>query len=158
VRDPKSGQFLRLNPKGWEPLPRPPVHFGKKPEYEPITTGLDFDYAIDPSDPIYSGPAGTCIDGAYRPIFFRRDDFERWFQRTFGFESTRRRGRKLGTGSYERHDEPYLREMGRLIDTGAAKSAEDAAGQVADMARGASFKSKRTRLAKRFRARYPDRI
>jgi hypothetical protein len=52
VRNPKNELVLKLNPKGWEPQPRPPVYLGKrkKPDYEPISNGLDFDYVIDPFD------------------------------------------------------------------------------------------------------------
>jgi hypothetical protein len=56
----------------------------------------------------------------------------------------------------EKMDEPFLEEMRGLIESGSAKSPEDAAGKVAESAPGASFKSTKTRLAKRFRKRFPS--
>jgi hypothetical protein len=158
VRDPESRLVLQLSPSGWRPEPKPPIHFGqhKRSSYEPITDGIDIDYVIDPYDEFNPGPVGTLINGEHRPVFFWRDEFERWFEKTFGADPSKRRGRKRGTGSYEKHDEPFLQEMHRLIESGIARSPENAAGQVAHKAHGASFESKRTRLAKRYRRRYPE--
>ena len=142
VRDPDSGLILQLDPRGWGLGPRPPVRsFGQRSAHEPITTGIDSDHVIDPYDEYDPGPEGTYIGGAYRPVFFWRDEFERWFQKTFGTYSSKRRGRKPGSGSLEHSDRPFLHEMHRLIENGSAKSPEDAAGQVAERAQGASFQS-----------------
>jgi hypothetical protein len=156
VRDPDSGLILQLDPIGWGLWPRPPIVLGrhKRSTYEPISTGIDSDYVIDPYDESDPGPGGTFISGAYRPVFFWRDEFERWFQKTFGADPLKRRGRKPGSGSWENEDRPFLQEMNRLIESGSAKSPEDAAGQVAKSARGASFESTRTRLAKRYRKQH----
>jgi hypothetical protein len=53
---------------------------------------------------------------------------------------------------------PHLiEEMLRSIESGSAKSAEDAAGKVAARAAGinTTFESKRTRLARRYRKQFP---
>lgn len=157
VRDPDSGLILQLNPGGWGLGSRQPVRsFGQSSgsPYDLITTGLDSDHVIDPYDECYPCPEGTYIGGAHRPVFFWRDDFERWFQKTFGAHPYKRRGRKPGSGSFEHTDRPFLREMHGLMETRAATSVEYAAGQVAERAPGASFESKRTRLAKRYRKLY----
>lgn len=124
VRDPNTGLVLQLSPMGWQPEPRPPVLIGphKRSDYEPIITGLDSDFVIDPYDECFAGPFGTVIDGACRPVFFWRDDFERWFEKTFGVDRPIRRGRKLGTGSFDHVDEPFMKEMDVLIETGKAVS------------------------------------
>jgi hypothetical protein len=67
-------------------------------------------------DECFAGPVGTLIDGGYRPVFFWRVDFERWFQKTFGLHRPNRPGRKLGTGSLAGADELLLLEMARLIE------------------------------------------
>ncbi len=68
-----------------------------------------------------------------------------------------RPGRRPGTGSWEVADRPLLEKMHRLITRGRAKSADDAARQLADKARGAGTReSKQTRLAKRYRKIYPS--
>jgi hypothetical protein len=157
VRDPDSGLILQLDPRGWGLGPRPPVHsFGQRSAYEPITSGLDSDHVVDPYDEYDPGPEGTYIGGAYRPVFFWRDEFERWFQKTFDTNSYKRRGRKPGSGSWEHTDKPFLQEMRQLIESGVAKSPENAAGRVAERAPGASFQSRVTRLAKRYREFYPS--
>jgi hypothetical protein len=119
--------------------------------------GILGDHVVDPYDEVYPGPEGTLLHGAYRPVFFWRNEFERWFKRTFGGSTVKRRGRKLGSGSYQRADEPFLMKMHKLIKKTSAKSANDAAGQVADGAPGAGTpESKRDRLAKRYRERFPS--
>jgi hypothetical protein len=159
VRDPNSGAILQLNPRGWMPdAPfdsRTPFH-QPRPAYEPISDGLDFDYVPDPYDAHFSGPHGTLIDGAYRPVFFWRDDFDRWFAKVFGAREGGRRGRRPGSGSYERRDEPLLKEMRKLIEDGNAKSPHEAACKVAGSAKGAgTVESRVTRLAKRYGKMYP---
>jgi hypothetical protein len=167
VRDPDAGLMLQLDPQGWGRLAPPLPSLGQssdyelirqRSDYEPILFGIDSDHVMDPYDPYYEyepGPEGTYIGGAYRPVFFWRDEFERWFQKTFGTYSSKRPGRKPGSGSLEHSDRPFLREMCRLIENGSARSPEDAAGQVAQRAQGASFQSTRTRLAKRYRKLHP---
>lgn len=70
----------------------------------------------------------------------------------------RRRGRKKGDGSYARPDQPFIEEMRKLLDGRKVASPEAAAKVVAKYPEvlGASFEAKRDRLAKRFRAKYPD--
>jgi hypothetical protein len=69
-----------------------------------------------------------------------------------------RSGRRPGTGSWNVADKPLLEEMHRLIADGSAKSANDAARQLADRAQGGNttaLQSKQTRLAKAYRKIYP---
>ena len=61
-----------------------------------------------------------------------------------------RRGRKKGSGSYDKLDAPLLDEMHELIKNGDAVSINDAAGQVASKAKGSSTESKITRLSKKY--------
>jgi hypothetical protein len=140
VRDPETGDILQLSPVGWS---------------EQIE-----DLCFSPRDeegcvaPHYE----SLIRGEYQPIFLWRHEFDEWFERTFGSKPGKRRGRKPGSGSWEHADEPLVEEMQRLIDSGSAKSAEDAARLVEDRAAGSgALVSKRTRLAKRYRKRFPER-
>jgi hypothetical protein len=67
--------------------------------------------------------------------------------------SKSRLGRRKGSGSLARFDEPLLRKMKDLIDQGTAVSAEGASSLLAHEAKGGgSRESKAERLAKRFRA------
>jgi len=69
--------------------------------------------------------------------------------------TSRRRGRPRGSGTYEVADAPLLTKMRELIDSGAAKSANDAAVHVAGNAGGScTFDSKVARLARRCRAQF----
>jgi hypothetical protein len=158
IRDPTTGEILQLDPGGWTPQTRSSKPFATKDSsYFEMSTGIPGDHVIDPYDESYPGPVGTLLHGAYRPVFFWRDEFERWFQKTFGSDSSKRRGRKPGSGSWGHADEPLVEEMHRLIDSGSAKSAEDAARLVEDRAAGSgTLVSKRTRLAKRYRKRFPS--
>ena len=66
--------------------------------------------------------------------------------------------RQPGTGTYDIADAPVLEEMHRLIMNGDAKSPHDAAGQLAHKAKGSMEESSRqTRLAKKYRKKYPVR-
>lgn len=66
-----------------------------------------------------------------------------------------RPGRKKGSGSYDGLDAPLLEEMRESILQKRAASVEAAARQVAHKAFGTAIeKSKRDRLAKRFRSKY----
>jgi hypothetical protein len=153
IRDPKTGDILRLDPGGWTPWDRHISGFKFKPsDYCP---GLPVgDYVIDPYDDLFPGPEGTILHGACRPVFIWRDEFERWFQKTFG--AIKRRGRPPGSGTWEKADEPLLEAMRLLIERGSAKSPEDAARKLVHRAEGAGTPtSKQTRLAKRYRKRFP---
>ena len=69
----------------------------------------------------------------------------------------RHTGRPPGSGSFEMVDRSLIEEMRRQIESGAAKSALDAAGKVVDRAKGAgTIESKLTRLAKRYRKCFPS--
>jgi hypothetical protein len=140
VRDPETGEILQLTHKGWENL-----------EFVPGELGwLESDH-VHPDDPFYPGPADVMVRGKARPVFLRRDEFERWFQKTFG-----PRGRPRGSGSLAKADGPLVEEMHQLIESGSAKSAEDAAGKLADgAAGGGTLQSKVTRLARRYRKQFP---
>jgi len=134
VRDPDAGDILQLNPVSWG-------------EYadDLRSSPREEEYCVAP-------PKESLIRGEYQPIFLWRHEFEQWFNKTFGAQT--RRGRKPGSGSMEAADEEFLVEMDRLIKSGAAKSPEDAARHVAKGARGASFESTMTRLAKRYRKKF----
>jgi hypothetical protein len=156
IRDPKTGESLQLDPGGWTPQSRSSKPFNTEPPRY-ICGGMIGNYVVDPYGETFCGPEGTLLHGAYRPVFLWRDEFERWFQKTFGSDSSKRRGRKPGSGSWGHADEPLVEEMHRLIDSGSAKSAEDAARLVEDRAAGSgTLASKRTRLAKRYRKRFPS--
>jgi hypothetical protein len=67
-----------------------------------------------------------------------------------------RSSRQPGTGTYA--DEPVLEEMHHLIISGDAKSPNDAARQLVHKAKGSMKESSRqTRLAKKYRKKYPVR-
>ena len=75
-----------------------------------------------------------------------------------GLRPLRRPGRRKGQGSFDKEDEPLLAEMNRLIADGRSRgkdlSPHAVAKEVADKATGASFESKTTRLARKYRQRY----
>jgi len=137
VRDPETGGILQLSAFGWVE------------EVEDLCgSPRDEEGCVAPH---YQ----SLIAGEYQPIFLWRHEFDEWFRKTFGSDSSKRRGRKPGSGSWEHADESLVEEMHRLIDSGSAKSAEDAARLVEDRAAGSgTLASKRTRLAKRFRKRF----
>lgn len=61
-------------------------------------------------------------------------------------------GRPKGSGSYMKFDEPLLKEMAELLRLGRAASVYEAAGMVADRARGnGTWLSRRRRLTRRFK-------
>jgi hypothetical protein len=70
VRDPETGTILRLDPLGW--------HIN---ESQPVPIGLFSNY-VHPSLPEASGPDGTLIRGALRPVFLRAEFFF-WVDITF---------------------------------------------------------------------------
>jgi hypothetical protein len=137
VRDPETGDVLRLSPGSW------------------LRVLLFLEQMDDDTDRDSLPHNSECVvRDKIQPIFLWQQEFECWLQKTFGTSSRKRPGRKLGTGSFEHIDEPFLQEMRLLIEKGSAKSAEDAAGKVAGRAPGASFESIRTRLANRYRKQY----
>jgi hypothetical protein len=138
VRDPRTGESLQLSPEGW---------------LEEIE---DLCFSPRNDEGCVAPHAQSLIQGAYQTIFLWRHEFERWFQKTFGSDLSKRRGRKPGSGSMEKMDEPFLEKMRGMMESGTAKSPEDAAGQVAKSAPGASVESTQTRLAKRYRKRFPS--
>ena len=140
VRDPETGEWLQLDSQEWDldmwaaPLP-----------------GFSFDH-VHPDDPDQPGPHGTFIRGALRPVFFRQDKFDQWFQKMFA--PSKRPGRKSGTG-FQHLDQPLLEEMRLLIESGSAKSSENAAQMVVGRAAGpGTAKSKARRLGRRYRERF----
>jgi hypothetical protein len=76
VRDPKTGDILRLDCEGWT-LPTTVT----KPPHT-IVYCFNENY-VHPDDPRAPGPSETQVRGAIRPVFFLRDEFEAWLQRLF---------------------------------------------------------------------------
>jgi hypothetical protein len=147
VRDPETGEILQLQRDGWNNV-----------EFFPGECGWVLYNHVHPDDVLNPGPADAIVKGKARPVFFLRNAFDRWLEKTFGNRS--RAGRKPGTGSYAQDDEPLLIRMRSLIEQRNAKSANDAAGQVAKDAKGENSQesSKRDRLAKRYREKgWPER-
>jgi hypothetical protein len=166
VRDPNSGELLKLPRDGWLPLGT-------------FETGVSEDF-FGPDDIFQLGP-NTVVRGARRRVFFLRSNFAEVInnhlrhseelgakaspgQKTEGHNATsvaaplrsedqaNPRGRKPGQGSYKALDAPLLVEMGQLLSEGKAASAEEAARQVASRAHGGgTVESKAERLARRFR-------
>ncbi len=82
VRDPQSGEILRLRTVGWIPDQwLMPDGF--------IQAGIDSDH-IHPDDPNTPGPDGALLRGALRPVFFYFDEFEKWLEHTFQEGSSNR--------------------------------------------------------------------
>ena len=73
VRDPETGQILRLGSEGWLP--------SKWDEYIPSGIWTDF---IDPDFYDAPGPTNAIVRGRQRPIFFLSKNFEAWFATIFG--------------------------------------------------------------------------
>ena len=78
MRDPETGDILRLTPIGW--IPDEWLMPGGI-----IQTGIFNDH-VCPGDPETPGPPGTELRGALRPVFFLRDEFEAWLKGTFELE------------------------------------------------------------------------
>ena len=88
------------------------------------------------------------LRGAYRPVFLWKEEFERWFKKTFPREK-HPGGRPRGSGSWRDADQELILEMRELIKAKKAKSPNDAARLLADRTPGAgSLKSKQDRLRK----------
>jgi hypothetical protein len=143
VRDPGDGSRLQLASGQW--LSFPLILRLDLPE----TFHSNFldDYAL-------SGNPNTFVHGARRPVFFDEREFETWFKKAFAKEK-HAGGRPRGSGSLYPSDEPLLVEMHELITSKKAKSPTEAAGMVADKARGQSFEAKKTRLRKSYKKMFP---
>jgi hypothetical protein len=113
VRDPETGQILQLPRKGWNNL-----------EFYPGELGWLLDNHVHPGDPLNPGPPEVMVRGMARPVFFLRDGFDLWFERTFGVSN--RRGRKRGSGFYAQDDEPLLMKMHELIADRQARNTQAA--------------------------------
>jgi hypothetical protein len=144
-----------------------------------LVTGRIGKITFNESD-LYKSPVFPDVDELqFGPVLISRDDMRNW---PFALEeappevrstssqitgssvpdatsmdvqtaTSRRRGRPRGSGTFEVSDAPLLAKMRELIDTGVAKSANDAARQVAGDAGGnGTIESKITRLAKGYRA------
>lgn len=141
IRDPEDGTVLQLLATDWSPVG------GRLLLLEPPYAFED-DFLVDAP---FSGNPKTFIRGAYRPVFLWRREFQDWVNKTFAHEASPR-GRRPGSGSWQAADRSLYDKMKRLIDTYDAKSANDAARQVAKEAPGAgTIESKQTRLAKGYR-------
>jgi hypothetical protein len=70
IHDLRTGETLQLAPEAWQ-LPDSYANW-----YVP--RGINSNYVGDAETP---GPTGTIIDGAYRPVFLLRAQFEDWFRR-----------------------------------------------------------------------------
>ena len=141
VRDPETGDILQLQRDGW--------HI----KFYPEEWGFVLYNNVHPDDPLNPGPSDVMVRGKARPVFFLKDYFERWLKKTF--EAQKRRGRKRGSGSFEKADQPLVQEMRPLVESG--RSPDYVSKKFADRAVGAgTVDSKATRLAKRYRSLYPS--
>jgi hypothetical protein len=144
VRDPETGEILRVSHEGWDNV-----------EFPPGELGWPRSNHVHPDDPYDPGPADVIVRGKARPVFFPQAEFEVWLKQTFG--TGKRRGRRPGSGSWHIADEPLLLEMKKLIDPRTFRSPEAAAYEVAARAAGGGTRqSKATRLAKQYRERFPS--
>jgi hypothetical protein len=146
IRDPETGEILRASHSGWSNIEFPEGDYG-----------WPFDNHVHPDDPYSPGPDDVIVRGKARPVFFLRDHFDAWFQKTFRSNTGKRPGRKLGSGALEALDEPLLEKMRIAIENGSASSPNDAALMFADQAAGrGNSVSKATRLAKGYRKKFSD--
>jgi hypothetical protein len=145
IRDPETGEILQLNPRDWRPTNRP--------LFEPLKVPAGMD-DFGNSDPRVFGP-NIVIRGAYRPVFLWKEEFERWFKKTFPREK-HAGGRPPGSGSWRDADQELILEMHELIKAKKAKSPNDAARWLADRAPGwGSIDSKRDRLRQGYYRVFP---
>jgi hypothetical protein len=150
VRDPKTGETLQLSSNGWIP----------DRWTDEIPSGIWSDY-VHPDDYEYLGPTGTFHLGALRPVFFRSVDFDLWFEKECisTIKAKKSRGRTIGSGSWVDADKRLLKRMNSLMKSNDAKSPWDAAGLVAAEAKGGGTElSKQSRLAKRYRKLFSNKI
>jgi hypothetical protein len=145
IRDPETGEILQLNPRDWRPTNRP---LG-----EPLKVPAAMDDFIDNGQGAFA--PNIVLRGAYRPVFLWKEEFERWFKKTFPREK-HPGGRPPGSGSWRDADQELILEMHELIKAKKAKSPNDAARLLADRAPGAgSPKSKQDRLRKGYYRVFP---
>ena len=109
IRDPENGDMRQL--RDWSPVG------GRIYCFEP-PYGFDDDFIDFKS---FVRDTNTVIRGSYRPIFFRKDEFEEWFEKIFK-PSKHPGGRPKGSGAYA--DEEFLQQMRDLITQKKAKSVE----------------------------------
>ena len=150
VRDPETGDILQLSSDGWIP----------DRWTDEIPSGIWSDY-VHPDDYEYLGPTGAFLRGALRPVFFRSEDFNLWFEKECisRVKVNKSRGRTVGSGSWADADKRLVRRMRYLIKNNDAKSPWEAAGLVAAEAKGGGTElSKQSRLAKRYRELFSNRI
>ena len=144
VCDPKSHEWKDLGRKNW---------FSKYwDEYVPWMIYSDH---VDPESFEHPGPEAALVKGLWRPVFFDKRAFRKWLDTLCG----KRRGRKKGSGSYEKFDEPYVIEMRKLVKAGQVSSPFAAAKTFAPRAKGgpANQESTAKRLLARYSAKYPNR-
>ena len=152
VRDPETGDILRLIASGW--IPDAWDKNTMLPAYGILT---DFVRTVEPLahrpyDDV-PGPPGSLIRGKRRPVFFLRDEFDTWWEATFGAGQAKRRK----SSGWEKADDPLVSRMRERIEAGMARSVEDAARHFAGEASGSgTVASKQTRLAKRYRQVFPE--
>lgn len=75
VRDPDTGETLKLPPTSWMPI--------QWLETGHIEPGIFTDH-VHIDEPHSPGPSGTLIRGKIRPVFFRQAEFETWYLSVFG--------------------------------------------------------------------------
>jgi hypothetical protein len=137
-----NDERLKLRASGWE---LPPSEAGNP--------GFLDDY-VGPGLPCRHGPDTTLGTGKYRPVYLVRAEFRLWLHRNWPSAGRLRGiGRRHGSGTYQKQDQPLIDEMHELITSGKAKSPNEAAGMVADKAQGASRPSKISRLGKAYRSK-----
>lgn len=147
IRDPeeKDSTILQLDYANWGPFS------GRLLVCEP-PYGFEEDFLE--SYPTSNNP-NTFIRGYYRPVFFWKKDFDRWFHKVFEVKK-HSGGRPPGSGSLHSADQPLLVKMHDLIESGEAHSPNDAARLVAPEARGAgTFEAKQARLRKSYKNKFP---
>src|SRR5665811_678528 len=140
-----------------------------------IVAGPVVDIDFDPEKDVPIPDVNTSDD---RPLMVSRDDIQKWLfvsveesdqshpapvqiletpdnTPALGSSKQPNLGRPRGSGSWASADEPLLIKMQKLIESGKSKSLNDAALKVAGRAKGAgNFESKRSRLAKSYRANH----
>ena len=156
VRDPKAGETLRLNSEEWSLCDGRDEFFEMQPIYD--------DFVFGPLDRHSPGPDGTFLDGKFRPVFLDRAHFVSWLERLGEFAKPRHSGNfhTSGVGTvngWNIADDLLCDEMDKLIHSGEARSANDAARMVAPKAKGnGSPESKARRLRGRLRERSRQQV
>lgn len=137
-----------------------------------IVRGPCFKVPFDKADPYTPKIIPEVNDLDYAPVSVSREDLEKW---PFTLEqgpleirsdnetvaagakatAKKRPGRPAGSGSWAKVDARLIAEMHSLIQSGDAKSANDAAARVVNNAQGSgTSESKQARLAKGYRRTY----